>query len=112
MHIPLVREAWLKQLQTSKLITDMPNTGMILGFSADSNYEVFLAKENYSSDQIVYFDQAGNSASGPTPGGGFVLFNVPIGTNEVIVQEKNSDKIYSQVFDVKINQVSATHFVN
>ncbi len=109
-HIPMVREGWLKQLQTSKLINDVANTGMILGFVPELSYEVFLAHEDYSKDNIVYFDQAGNAASAPTSGGGFLLFNVPLGTNEIIVQEKNSEKIYSQVFEVKINQVSASHF--
>lgn len=109
-HIPLVKESWLKKMHQSKLINDMPNTGIIVGFVPDLNYEIFLAKEDYTKDQIMYFDQIGNVVAQPVPGGGFVLFNVPVGTNEVIVQEKNSDKIYSQVFDVKINQVSASHF--
>lgn len=109
-HIPMVRESWLKQMQISKLINDVANTGMILGFVPELDFDMYLALEGYSKDNVVYFDKVGNASAEPVAGGGFLLFNVPLGTSEVIVQEKNSNKIYSQVFEVKINQVSASHF--
>lgn len=109
-HIPMVDENWLKQMQTAKLINDEPNTGTIIGFVPELEYEMYLAKEDYKKNQIVYFDQHGQISAKAVSGGGFILFNVPVGASEVIVQENNSDRIYSQVFDVKISQLSAAHF--
>ena len=109
-HIPMIQEVWLKKMQTSKLINEMPNTGMIVGFVPELKYEMYLAKDGYDKDQVVYFDQQGSAVSQPVAGGGFILFNVPMGINEVIVQEKNTDRIFSQVYEVKINQVSSSHF--
>lgn len=109
-HIPMLQEAWLKQMQKSKLINDVPETGMIVGFVPELHYEMYLARDGYSKENVVYFDQHGLVVAAPVVGGGFVLFNVPMGVNEVIVQEKNSDRIFSQVFEVRINQVSAAHF--
>ncbi len=112
VHIPMIQENWLKQIQSVKLINELPDTGTIIGFVPEIDFEVYLISEGYSQDQVVYFDQMGRITQTPTKGGGFILFNVPVSAHEVVVQEKGSERIYSQVFDIKANQVSVSHFVD
>jgi len=81
-----------------------------VGFTMGLNYSAYLALDNYSSNNIAYFDQTGKLVPAAVVGGGFILFNVPSGAREVVLQENGSERIFSQVFDVKSQQISATHF--
>jgi hypothetical protein len=109
-HLPLVREAWLNEIKRLKMINDSPDTGTLIGFVAELNYSAHLTVENFNTSNAVYFNESGAIVNGPVPGGGFVLFNVPAGAREVVLQDSGSERIYSQVFDVKAQQLSATHF--
>lgn len=108
-HIPMIHESWLKQLQASRLINKKPNTGSIICFIPDMDYDAYLILDEYTQDNMVYFDAQGRPSSQPLRGGGFVLFNVPTGKQEVVAQQKNSDRVYSQVFNVVSDQISLTH---
>lgn len=111
-HLPLIREQWLEQLKAAKKINEMPDHGTIIGFTRELNYDAYLTVENYDSNQIVYFTSQGELSETAVAGGGFILFNVPAGAREVILQEKQTEKIYSQVFSVLSAQISTTHFVD
>ena len=110
VHIPLLKEAWLSHLQTTLQINDQPNTGTIVGFVPNMDFEMYIISENYDSKQIVYFDPQGNHTPEPVSGGGFVLFNVPTGAREIVVQEKKTERIFSQVHQIRLNQTSVSHF--
>ncbi len=110
VHIPMIQESWLTQIQTQRMINEIPETSTFIGFVPEFNYDVYLVYEGYSRDQIVYFDMQGKVSPIPVKGGGFILFNVPTGAHEVVVQEEGTDRIYSQVFDSQASQVSAAHF--
>lgn len=112
IHLPLIQEQWLEAIKTARKITQNRNFGIIIGFTSELNYDAYLTLENYNKDDIVYFDSNGNIVYEPSIGGGFVLFNVLVGSQEVVLQEKNSDKLYSQVFNVHAEQISVTHFIN
>jgi hypothetical protein len=112
VHIPMIQEKWLNEIQTTRLINEMPDSGTVIGFVPDFDFDVYLIFEGYSQDQIVYFDLQGRISQSPIKGGGFILFNVPAKAHEVVVQEKDSDRIYSQVFDIKAGQISVAHFVD
>ena len=109
-HIPMIQKDWIENIKKFALISIMQNTGTIIGFTQDLDYEVYLLFENYNKNNIIYFNQLGQITTHPTKGGGFVLFNVPAGAREVVLQEKNTDKIYSQVFQVNVDQTSVSHF--
>lgn len=109
-HVPMLSEAWLAGLQTVRQINLFPSAGIIVGFTRDLEYDSYLAVENYDRGNIVYFDAGGNAVAAPVKGGGFVLFNVPAGAREVILQERGTDRIHSQVFPVRDQQVSVAHF--
>ncbi len=111
VHIPLIRESWLSNLQSQQQINDQPDTGTIVGFVPDlEKFELFLISESYDLKQIVYFDRSGEASNTPVSGGGFIMFNVPVGAQEVLVQEVPSGRVFSQVHVVKLNQTSVSHF--
>lgn len=110
VHIPAINEAWLTTTQSNAQINDQSNTGTIIGFVPDLQYDMFIISETYDRNQIIYFDQLGQVVTQPTTGGGFILFNVPVGAQEVVVQEKKTERIFSQVHLVKSNQTSVSHF--
>ncbi len=110
VHFPLITEEWVASLQSQLQINDQPATGTIVGFVPDVEFEIYLATEDYDLKQIAYFAPNGSISSAPIAGGGFILFNVPSGAQEVIVQDKKSERIFSQVHLVKINQTSVSHF--
>lgn len=111
VHIPMIKESWLETLKSTKNIFAHSNTGIIIGFTTELEYDAYLAEENHDKNDIVYFDSRGNYSETPVVGGGFVLFNVPVGAQEIVLQDKNTDKIYSQVFNIKAQQVSISHFL-
>lgn len=112
VHLPQIREEWLKQIQSQRLINDKPNTSTFVGFVPDMEYQVYLVYEGYNRDQIVYFDSQGRISPVPISGGGFILYNVPDDAREVIVQQEGSDRIYSQVFQSVAGQVGVSHFAD
>lgn len=111
VHIPLIQESWLAGVKNFKQIPDVANTGTIIGFTTELLYDAYLTTDTYDKSNIAYFDTQGQVVSSPVKGGGFILFNVPTGAREVVLQEKAVDKIYSQVFNVVNQQTSVSHFV-
>ena len=111
VHIPLISESQLNQIQDNLKIESKPNTGTVIGFVQQMKYDMYIISEEYDTNQIAYFDQTGLITKQPVQGGGFILFNVPAGAKEVVVQEKNTERIFSQVHFVKIGQTSVSHYV-
>lgn len=110
VHIPMIQENWLLAVRNHNKIEEKENVGTIIGFVTDLTYDAYLVSDDYNKNDIVFFNSLGHIVGEPTVGGGFILFNVPTGTRELILQEKNSDRIYSQVFNVLDQQVSVSHF--
>lgn len=110
VHIPLLQEKWLENIKAMKWIAQSPSKGIVVGFTTELDYDAYLVDESYSSQNLVYFDSFGNVVSTPVRGGGFVLFNVPAGVKELVLQEKETDRIFSQVIPVKAEQISVTSF--
>ena len=110
VHLPLIQEAWLNEVKTFKQINELPATGTIIGFTTDLTYSAYLAVDAYNSNNVVYFDKTGRVSVKPVTGGGFILFNVPIGAREVVLQENGSERLHSQVAEIKSQQITVTHF--
>ncbi len=111
VHIPLIQQDWLAAIKNAKALPELANTGIVIGFTTDLVYDAYLATDDYDKNNIVYFDHYGQPTSKPNLGGGFILYNVPVGAREVILQEKGVDKIYSQVVNVVNQQISVSHFL-
>ncbi len=110
VHIPAISEAWLSAIQAKLQINEEANTGTIIGFVPSIEYEIHLIADSYDQKQLVYFSASGEIQSQPSAGGGFILFNVPVGAQEVVVQEKKTDRIFSQVHLVRSSQTSVSQF--
>ena len=110
VHIPAITESWLTSIQTKFQFNEESNTGTIVGFVPAVDYEVHLISDSYDPKQIAYFNSTGEIRSEPIAGGGFIMFNVPVGAQEVVVQEKKTDRIFSQVHLVKSSQTSVSQF--
>ncbi len=113
IHIPLVRWEWLRAIKAFLRINDSPSTGLIVGFVPDEDFEVFLAAyDNFNPQDIVYFDMQGRILQNRkgAAGGGFVIYNVPEDTHEVVVTGARTQKVYSRVVPVDANSLSVLNF--
>lgn len=110
LHLPQVQEEWLLQAIRTYKINVMPQSGVIIGFTRDLVYDAYLVSESFSKNDVLYFDSTGHVTTTLTTGGGFILFNVPVGMREVVLQERKTDRIFSQVFNVLDHQISVSHF--
>jgi hypothetical protein len=61
---------------------------------------------------IVYFDSSGRRSLKGEPGGGFVIFNAPVGLQEVVVMSDKADKVLSKVVPVDDNSLSVLSFTS
>lgn len=110
LHIPMIQEAWLNQIKKLKMINDFPSNGIVVGFTPTKRFEVFMAADNYDKSNIVYFTKDGELASVPQENGGFIMFNVPEGAREVVLNNLETERIFSQVINVNSQQISAVSF--
>lgn len=99
-YVPLIKRDWLYDLQKQKGISSFPGRGTVVGFVDDSDFEVemtgYAARE---LPQTVYFDANGkilNSRHG-VAGGGFVIFNAPMGLQTVYIHPTTSREAHSEV---------------
>ncbi|XGC82514.1 hypothetical protein ACES2L_00245 [Bdellovibrio bacteriovorus] len=113
LHLPLVQWPWINSIKTYLKIDDTPTSGIIVGFVPDEDFEVHLAAyDNFESRFIVYFDMQGRilQTGKGIAGGGFILYNVPEDTHEVVVLGQRSGRIYSRVLPVDANSLSVLSF--
>ncbi|WP_295902145.1 hypothetical protein [uncultured Bdellovibrio sp.] len=113
IHAPLVHWSWLNTIKTYLRIDDPASAGVIVGFVPDEDFEVYLAAyDNFEPRHIVYFDMQGRILQNRKgiAGGGFILYNVPEDTHEVVVVGSRTQKIYSRVLPVDANSLSVLTF--
>lgn len=111
LHVPLISKSWINQLQTARRANINPNAGMIVGFVSSGEFDVYLSHDaNYSRDNVVYFDPQGQVSQTGVAGGGFVLMNVPQGVQSVVVANKSSEIIQTQVVPVDDQSASVLKF--
>jgi hypothetical protein len=115
IHLPMISRGWLAEIKTIAKINEFSQTGTIVGFFGEESFEAYLAGQTKdSSATIVYFDASGKIVDGQrgTSGGGFVIFNVPYGTQEAVVVGNPSEKIFSKVVPVDPETVSVLSFTS
>jgi hypothetical protein len=114
VHLPQISDKFVDYLkQNTKYnigITSLPETSVFLGFVKMKNYNITLADENFDRKNIIYFDSTGLLSITPIENGGFVIFNVPLGTQEIIIENKDDEKIFSQAFYSKDSMTYLAHF--
>ncbi len=113
LHVPLIRTEWLKNMKATAKIDDSADGGVIVGFVQNQEFDVYLAgHEDYRTDNIVYFDHLGQVYKGKfgVVGGGFILFNVPAGPNQVVVVAKKNNRVLTQITATDPQVVSVLQF--
>ncbi len=113
IHLPLVSWNWLSTIKSYLKIDDTADSGIIVGFVPDENFEVYLAAhDNFNPKNIVYFDVQGRilQTKNGIAGGGFIMYNVPSDIHETVVIGNRSQKVYSKVLPVDTNSLSVLTF--
>lgn len=110
IHLPRIKRNWLNQLVYSEKKNILPQTGMIVGFVQEDNFEVFLPSQidqNRNPDQyeIIYFDSQGNKSEKGLAGGGFVILNVFEKTHEVMVQFQSSEVVINKITPIQAGHI-------
>lgn len=115
INIPLVKWDWLVRIKEYLKIQDLPSAGAVVGFVPSENFEVYLAGyDNFPTSNIVYFDSEGKILSDGKgiKGGGFIIYNVPEDTHEVVVYGVDSHKINSRVVPVDRGSLAVLTYLN
>jgi hypothetical protein len=111
IHIPLVRVSWLDAIANQRQIIFAPNTGTVIGFVPEDDFEPYLSHENqYDANNIVYFNLQGQVVERGEAGGGFVMFNVPVSTQSIVVLSKKTEMLSTQVVPVDANSSTLIKF--
>ncbi|HWU44162.1 MAG TPA: hypothetical protein VN132_12010 [Bdellovibrio sp.] len=113
IHVPLVQFNWLSSVKAALKIDDAATSGIVVGFVPDEDFEVYIAGyDQFDTRNIVYFDMQGRILQNRKGmgGGGFILYNVPEDTHEIVVIGSRSQKIYSKVLPVDANSLSVLNF--
>lgn len=101
IHVPLIRNDWVESIRGSKKINTEPSTGSIVGFVPSGSFEVYLGHEaEFPAENIIYFDAQGNTVPMGVPGGGFIIFNAPLGTQSVVIADIQTGLLQMQVAPV------------
>lgn len=109
--LPLIRQSWLNEVMLERKINLKPETGVIVGFSQTTDYEVYLGHQgNDLAEQIVYFDLHGNVISKGEAGGGFIMFNVPQGVQSIIWANQHTNLLQTQVVPMDSSALAILKF--
>lgn len=116
VHLPQISEKFMAYLHNS--ITEkykipiLPETSVFIGFVQMKNFEVDLSDEKFNKKQIIYFNSLGELSDKPIANGGFLIFNLPTGLQELVVYNKETDRVSSQVFYSAPSRNYLGHFVD
>ena len=100
IDLPMVRTSWLYQMKARSKVEQMSDLGIIVSYVNGSDYEASLGGEEtlYDEGNIIYFDSKGKTSTHALGDeGGFILFNVPLGVQEVVVRPVEGDQVFTQV---------------
>lgn len=101
IFIPMIRRDWLTNIFNSQNILSLPGRGIIVGFIDDEDFDVELTGYGPQEKmQIVYFDARGNvlqDRKSGKAGGGFIIFNAPLGLQTVYIHPLQSKETFAQV---------------
>ncbi len=110
LHLPLIQDVFLDQIRIQKQIPTTDETAVLVAFAPAGNFDLHLTAENFDRKQIVYFNEKGAVTPTPVAGGGFIIYNLPIGLQEIILQDQNTDRTFSQVIYAEPAKNYIAHF--
>lgn len=111
MHVPLIQASWVQTLLSQQKLNIAPDRGMIVGFVDVDNYEIYLGYDNhFPRENIVYFDARGIVSNKAVRGGGFLIVNVPLGPQSIVLAEGETEMLQMQLIDVNPEATSVIKF--
>jgi hypothetical protein len=97
LHLPLIREDWLRALQSGSKISDTVGTSIVVGFVPEADFSAEVFEEKSETTKIIYFNARGEPAKKGVPGGGFIIFGLATGAKEIGVYKSGTDIVSSKV---------------
>lgn len=92
LNLPMIRRQWTQSLAAQHQVSIEPDRGTIIGFFDQDDFEVYLDDGLSSQERnTVYFNSVGrglNQREG-VRGGGFVIYNAPLGMRTITVIPKH-----------------------
>lgn len=111
VHIPLITKSWMDSIRGQRRINMDASHGVIVGFVQEEDFEVFLSHEDdFSKENVVYFDSQGNISERGVAGGGFMLWNTKPGVQSVVVMGTRSERLQTEVTTVDELSISILKF--
>lgn len=111
VHLPLVRDDWVRAIQVWAKIDDLAGSAVVVGFVMDEDFTVEAFDPEHRV-RTVYFDKFGNpndAAVGPA-GGGFVMFGLSREVQEIIVHGQRTGLLSSRVIPADSRTLSVLTF--
>ncbi len=110
IYIPLIKKTWMEGIISQNKVNIVPDTGIVIGFVTNSDFNVYVPYESEVGNMLtIYFDSEGNQVDKAIEGGGFIIFNLPMGTQSITVIS-SSDQVYSQIIRSESNSVSVLKY--
>lgn len=104
LHLPLLLSAGLDQLvhQSGEPREDR-NLGSIVGFSSEGDFDILLrgARGEDFRPPVIWFNSQGAISNGPSPGGGFFIYNTPPGSWNLLSVKKAGASIDSRWLQIE-----------
>jgi hypothetical protein len=100
VNVPLLKRDWIYSLYNYRQTPIVQGHGAIVGFIDDQDFEVELTGYRPGEPMnILYFDAEGKPLETKTgvAGGGFIIFNAPLGLQTIYIHPTQSRETYSQV---------------
>lgn len=100
VNVPLLKRDWIYTLYNHRQTGMMQGRGAIVGFIDDQDFEVEITGLAPGDQMnILYFDGEGKPLESKTgvAGGGFIIFNAPLGLQTLYIHPTQSRETYSQV---------------
>lgn len=100
VNVPLLKRDWIYSLYNHRGTPMIQGHGAVVGFIDEQDFEVELTGYRAGEQMnVLYFDGEGRPLETKTgvAGGGFIIFNAPLGLQTIYIHPTQSRETYSQV---------------
>jgi|GEM_PF-3954338 len=98
--VPMIKRSWLQSIADIKQFELVPHRGIVVGYVVDQPFQVEFTGYTTETPQLAYFDAQGMLTAGNSgpAGGGFILYNAPLGLQTLSIKPIASNQVYTQAF--------------
>jgi hypothetical protein len=110
LHLPMVRKDWLEEIARYLRVNSDPQKGIIVGFVQNENFNLVPSAPEQSNENLVYFDSKGQISPSGTSGGGFILYNQPVGFVGVTIEDQKRQRKFHRISSPDNRFISILNF--